>query len=150
MLIRWLPVGLSSILLAGCIQLRDKPAPFASVPALTEGGADAHTKHELLERCGQSAAAGHVRERRGIIRGLAFYYGQHRDALRRHCSAFADEKQQRIWRKIHAHPSSGSDSQAFLLSCLDAAKLAVHKSYDANHFEGHRRICSEMAQALPS
>lgn len=141
MLIRWLPVGLSSILLAGCIQLRDKPAPFASVPA---------QKHELLERCWQSAAAGHVRERRGIIRGLAFYYGQHRDALRRHCSAFADEKQQRIWRKIHAHSSSGSDSQAFLLSCLDAAKLAVHKSYDANHFEGHRRICSEMAQALPS
>ncbi|AMK17039.1 hypothetical protein K663_03250 [Sphingobium sp. MI1205] len=143
---RWVSVGLIvSAQIAGCAHPQDKPVPLALAPS---------SKQALLSQCWQSAAEGHKRERNGSFHSLAFYYGLHRDALRRHCSAYADEEQAGAWDKIRKRFPATNDSQSFLLSCLNASEIAVHKSYDHQHFARHRDLCRQMSadlrRALPS
>lgn len=143
---RWVSVGLIiSAQIAGCAHPQDKPVPLALGPS---------SKQALLSQCWQSAAEGHKRERNGSFHSLAFYYGLHRDALRRHCVAYADEDLAGAWDRLRKRFPATNDSPSFLLSCLNASEIAVHKSYDHQHFARHRDLCRQMSadlrRALPS
>jgi hypothetical protein len=91
---------------------------------------------------------GHVRERRGAQQSLRFYYGLHRDAVRKQCRAYADRTNARIWEKINKEYPGIPMSQAFGKSCDKAVTVAHHYQYDLTHFSDHLALCRRMAEEL--